>query len=44
MSDDKEYKISSQPALVYAAIDTNTTAEVEMKPIGHSHYSARTEV
>ncbi len=42
MSGDKEYKTSSQPALVYAAdIDTNTTAEVEMKPIGHSHYSGK---
>lgn len=40
--DDKEYKTSSQPALVYAAdIDTNTTVEVEMKPIGHSHYSGK---
>lgn len=40
--DDKEYKTSSQPALVYSAdIDTNTTGEVEMKPIGHSHYSGK---
>jgi hypothetical protein len=39
--DDKEYKTSSQPALVYSAdIDTkNSTAECIMKPIGHSHYS-----
>jgi len=39
--DDKEYKTSSQPALVYKAdIDTNNaTNEFVMKPIGHSHYS-----
>jgi hypothetical protein len=38
---DKEYKTSSQPALVYSVdIDTNTPGiEYEMKPIGHSHYS-----
>lgn len=38
---DKEYKTSSQPALVYAAdIDTNNpSAEYTLKPIGHSHYS-----
>ena len=38
---DKEYKTSSQPALVYSAdIDTNNpTTEYSLKPIGHSHYS-----
>lgn len=38
---DKEYKTSSQPALVYKAdIDTNNRGiEYSMKPIGHSHYS-----
>jgi len=38
---EKEYKTSCQPALVYEAnIDTNSpSAEITMKPIGHSHYS-----
>jgi len=38
---DKEYKTSSQPALVYSVdIDLNNLApEYLMKPIGHSHYS-----
>ncbi len=38
---DKEYKTSSQPALVYSAdIDTDSPeVTYEMKPIGHSHYS-----
>jgi len=38
---DKEYKTSSQPALVYSVdVDTeNPAAQYEMKPIGHSHYS-----
>jgi hypothetical protein len=38
---EKEYKTSCQPALVYEAdIDTNNpSAEITMKPIGHSHYS-----
>ena len=38
---DKEYKTSSQPALVYSAdIDTNnSSSEYILKPIGHSHYS-----
>ena len=38
---DKEYKTSSQPALVYSVeIDTNNPeTEYNMKPIGHSHYS-----
>jgi hypothetical protein len=39
--DDKEYKTSSQPALVYEVdIDSNNSgSNYEMKPIGHSHYS-----
>ena len=39
--EDKEYKTSSQPALVYSAdIDTNNPSpEITMKPIGHSHYA-----
>jgi hypothetical protein len=39
--EDKEYKTSSQPALVYSAdIDTTTgTTEIELKPIGHSQYA-----
>jgi hypothetical protein len=38
---DKEYKTSSQPALVYSVdIDTkDTTNEYLMTPIGHSHYA-----
>ena len=38
---EKEYKTSCQPALVYEAnIDTNSpSAEIILKPIGHSHYS-----
>jgi hypothetical protein len=38
---DKEYKTSSQPALVYSAdIDSkNTNADIVMQAIGHSHYS-----
>lgn len=41
--DDKEYKTSSQPALVYSAeIDTNSAEkEYRMSPIGHSHYSGK---
>jgi len=38
---DKEYKTSSQPALVYSA-DINTSTpnqEYILKPIGHSHYA-----
>jgi len=40
---DKEYLTSSQPALVYMVdIDTNRpSAEYELKPIGHSHYSGK---
>lgn len=39
--DDKEYKTSSQPALVYSAdIDTNkSSSKIVMLPIGHSHYA-----
>ena len=38
---DKEYKTSSQPALVYSAdIDSkNTNTDIVMQAIGHSHYS-----
>lgn len=38
---EKEYRTSCQPALVYEAdIDTNNpSAEITLKPIGHSHYS-----
>lgn len=41
--DDREYKTSSQPALVYSVdIDTaNKNAEYVLKPIGHSHYSGK---
>jgi hypothetical protein len=41
--DDPEYKTSSQPALVYsAAIDPGQGDNViELKPIGHSHYSGK---
>lgn len=40
---DKEYKTSSQPALVYCAdIDTsNPQNECVLKPIGHSHYAGK---
>lgn len=38
---DKEYKTSSQPALVYRAeINSNDPAKkIELKPFGHSHHS-----
>lgn len=41
--DDKEYKASSQPALVYkVSFDTNNLLNVyEMKPVGHSNYSGK---
>ena len=41
--DDKEYKTSCQPALIYAAkINTDTKGvEVLLKPIGHGHYSGK---
>lgn len=40
--DDKEYKTSSQPAIVYACeIDGSRNGKYEMKPIGHSHYSGK---
>ena len=41
--DDKEYKTSSQPALVYS-VDIDTTKpglEYTMIPLGHSHYSGK---
>lgn len=39
--DNKEYKTSSQPALVYrASINSNETGnKVKLNPIGHSHYA-----
>lgn len=41
--DDKEYKTSSQPALVYAVeIDTaKPETEYTMNPLGHSHYAGK---
>lgn len=41
--EDKEYKTSSQPALVYeATIDSQLTGSaVQFKPIGHSHYAGK---
>lgn len=37
---DKEYKTSSQPALIYCAdIDSNSNEYTMLQPIGHSHYS-----
>lgn len=39
---DNEYKTSSQPALVYSAeFDTNNLGEIELTPVGHSHYSGK---
>ena len=38
--DNKEYKTSSQPALVYMAeFDSNESKTIELMPIGHSHYA-----
>ncbi|HPT42707.1 MAG TPA: hypothetical protein PLH52_02570 [Paludibacteraceae bacterium] len=39
--EDKEYKTSSQPAVVYSAdFDTNKAGEeIELKPVGRSHYA-----
>lgn len=40
--DDEEYKTSCQPSLVYEAkINRANTAEVELKAIGHGHYSGK---
>jgi hypothetical protein len=41
--EDKEYKTSSQPAVVYeATINTNKPGEeILFKPVGHSHYAGR---
>jgi hypothetical protein len=41
--DEKEYKTSSQPALIYAAeINTDKKGvEVPLKPIGHGHYAGK---
>ncbi|OIP82680.1 MAG: hypothetical protein AUK44_07125 [Porphyromonadaceae bacterium CG2_30_38_12] len=40
---DKDYKTSSQPALVYSATikSDNKGIEIKLKPIGHSHYSGK---
>jgi hypothetical protein len=42
--DDADYKTSCQPALVYSAIIDldNPGSAIEMKPVGHSHYSGKT--
>ena len=38
--ENKEYKTSSQPAVVYCAdIDTSKNGVAELKPIGHSHFA-----
>ncbi len=40
--EDREYKTSSQPAVVYCAdFDTNEKKEYVMKAVGHSHYSGK---
>lgn len=40
--DDKEYKTSSQPALVYCAyVDSNNPQLIKLKAVGHSHYSGK---
>ena len=40
--DDKEYKTSSQPALVYCAdIESGNFQPVQFKAVGHSHYSGK---
>jgi len=41
--DDSDYKTSCQPAVVYSAIIDfgNPGSKVEMKPVGHSHYSGK---
>jgi len=41
--DEKEYRTSSQPALIYAAdINSDTKGvEVPLKPIGHAHYAGK---
>lgn len=40
--DDKEYKTSSQPALVYCAdIESDNLQSVEFKAVGYSHYSGK---
>lgn len=40
---DKDYKTSSQPSIIYAGeIDsTGTTDKIRLKPIGHGHYSGK---
>ena len=41
--DDAGYQASCQPAVVYSAVIDlyNTGAKIELKPIGHSHYSGK---
>ena len=41
---DNEYKTSCQPAVVYSAILDldNPGSKIELKPVGHSHYSGKT--
>jgi hypothetical protein len=41
--DDLDYKTSCQPAVVYSAVVDldNPGSKVEMKPLGHSHYSGK---
>lgn len=41
--DDAEYQTSCQPAVVYSAVIdlANTGSKIELKPIGHSHYSGK---
>lgn len=42
--DDNEYKTSCQPSVVYAAVVNldNPQESIELKPIGHGHYSGKT--
>lgn len=41
---DPDYQTSCQPAVVYSAIVNldNPGAKIELKPVGHSHYSGKT--
>jgi hypothetical protein len=42
-NDDKDYKTSSQPSIIYAGEieSTGTTDKIRLKPIGHGHYSGK---
>jgi len=42
--DDADYQSSCQPAVIYSAVIDldNPGAKIELKPIGHSHYSGKT--